>query len=81
MAVKISGVDLSADTTANIGQAGSSGGTYTVHILNRGDLLRRPLGFAVKPERQVTVQIFPRCADKAGVGTHWITLDPALRNK
>ena len=35
MAVKISGVDLSADTTANIGQAGSSGGTYTVHILNR----------------------------------------------
>ena len=36
MAVKISGVDLSADTTANIGQAGSSGGTYTVHILNRG---------------------------------------------
>jgi hypothetical protein len=35
MAVKISGVDLSANTTANIGQAGSSGGTYTVHILNR----------------------------------------------
>jgi len=36
MAVKISGVNLSADTTANIGQSGSSGGTYTVHILNRG---------------------------------------------
>ena len=36
MAVKISGVDLSADTTANIGQAGSSGGTYTVDLLNRG---------------------------------------------
>lgn len=36
MAVKISGADLSADTTTNIGQAGSSGGTYTVHILNRG---------------------------------------------
>ena len=36
MAVKISGVDLSANTTANIGQAGSSGGTYTIHILNRG---------------------------------------------
>ena len=36
MAVKISGVDLSANTTANIGQAGSNGGTYTVHILNRG---------------------------------------------
>ena len=35
MAVKISGVDLSANTTADIGQAGSSGGTYTVHILNR----------------------------------------------
>ena len=35
MAVKISGVNLSANTTANIGQAGSSGGTYTVHILNR----------------------------------------------
>ena len=35
MAVKISGVDLSANTTANIGTAGSSGGTYTVHILNR----------------------------------------------
>ena len=34
MAVKISGVDLSANTTANIGQAGSNGGTYTVHILN-----------------------------------------------
>ena len=32
MAVKISGVDLSANTTANIGQAGSNGGTYTVHI-------------------------------------------------
>ena len=29
MAVKISGVDLSANTTANIGQAGSNGGTYT----------------------------------------------------
>tara|TARA_B100000475_G_scaffold78993_1_gene57053 strand:+ start:134 stop:442 length:309 start_codon:yes stop_codon:yes gene_type:complete len=36
MTVRISGVDLSANTTANIGQAGSSGGTYTVHILNRG---------------------------------------------
>jgi hypothetical protein len=36
MAVKISGVNLSANTTANVGQAGSSGGTYTVHILNRG---------------------------------------------
>ena len=36
MTVKISGVDLSANTTANIGQAGSSGGTYTIHILNRG---------------------------------------------
>ena len=36
MAVKISGVNLSANTTANIGQAGSNGGTYTVHILNRG---------------------------------------------
>ena len=35
MAVKISGVDLSANTTAIIGQAGSNGGTYTVHILNR----------------------------------------------
>ena len=35
MAVKISGVDLSANTTAKIGQASSSGGTYTVHILNR----------------------------------------------
>jgi len=35
MAVKISGVNLSANTTANIGQAGSNGGTYTVHILNR----------------------------------------------
>ena len=36
MAVKISGVNLSANTTANLGQAGSSGRTYTVHILNRG---------------------------------------------
>ena len=36
MAVKISGVNLAANTTANIGQAGSNGGTYTVHILNRG---------------------------------------------
>jgi len=37
MTVRISGVDLSANTTANIGQAGSSsGGTYTIHILNRG---------------------------------------------
>ena len=37
MATKVSGVDLSANSTANIGQAGaSSGGTYTVHILNRG---------------------------------------------
>ena len=36
MAVKISGVNLSANTTANIGQEGSNGGTYTVHILNRG---------------------------------------------
>ena len=35
MAVKIAGADLSANTTTNIGQAGSSGGTYTVHILNR----------------------------------------------
>ena len=35
MTVKISGVDLSANTTANIGQAGSSGGSYTIHILNR----------------------------------------------
>jgi len=36
MAVKISGIDLSANSTGNIGQAGSSGGTYSVHILNRG---------------------------------------------
>ena len=35
MTVKISGVDLSANTTSDIGQAGSSGGSYTVHILNR----------------------------------------------
>ena len=36
MAVKIAGVDLSANSTVNVGQSGSSGGTYTVHILNRG---------------------------------------------
>ena len=35
MTVRISGVDLSANTNTDIGQAGSSGGTYTVHILNR----------------------------------------------
>ena len=35
MTVRISGIDLSANTTGNIGQAGSSGGSYTVHILNR----------------------------------------------
>ena len=36
MAVKADGVDLSATTAANVGQAGSSGGTYAVTFTNRG---------------------------------------------
>ena len=36
MAVKADGVDLSATTAANVGQAGSSGGTYSVVFTNRG---------------------------------------------
>ena len=35
MAVKSDGVDLSATTAANVGQAGSSGGSYSVTIVNR----------------------------------------------
>ena len=35
MAVKADGVDLSAATAANVGQAGSSGGSYSVTITNR----------------------------------------------
>ncbi len=35
MAVKADGVDLSATTAANVGQAGSSGGSYSVTIVNR----------------------------------------------
>ena len=35
MAVKADGVDLSATTAANVGQAGSSGGTYAVTFTNR----------------------------------------------
>tara|TARA_B100001113_G_scaffold345081_1_gene334273 strand:- start:140 stop:448 length:309 start_codon:yes stop_codon:yes gene_type:complete len=36
MTTKADGVDLSATTAANVGQAGSSGGTYTVLFTNRG---------------------------------------------
>ena len=36
MTVKADGVDLSATTAANVGQAGSSGGTFSVTICNRG---------------------------------------------
>ena len=36
MTVKAYGVDLSATTAANVGQAGSSGGTFSVTICNRG---------------------------------------------
>ena len=36
MAVKADGVDLSATTAANVGQAGSSGGTYSVVFTNSG---------------------------------------------
>ena len=36
MTVKSDGVDLSATTAANVGQAGSSGGTFSVTICNRG---------------------------------------------
>ena len=36
MTTKADGVDLSATTAANVGQAGSSGGTYTVIFTNRG---------------------------------------------
>tara|TARA_B100001109_G_C18783878_1_gene436708 strand:- start:273 stop:581 length:309 start_codon:yes stop_codon:yes gene_type:complete len=35
MTTKADGVDLSATTAANVGQAGSSGGTYAVTITNR----------------------------------------------
>ena len=35
MTVKSDGVDLSATTAANVGQAGSSGGSYSVAITNR----------------------------------------------
>ncbi len=35
MTVKSDGVDLSATTAANVGQAGSSGGSYAVTITNR----------------------------------------------
>ena len=35
MAAKADGVDLSATTAANVGQAGSSGGTYSVTVTNR----------------------------------------------
>ena len=35
MAVKADGVDLSATTAENVGQAGSSGGSYSVTIVNR----------------------------------------------
>ena len=36
MTTKADGVDLSATTAANVGQAGSSGGSYSVTITNRG---------------------------------------------
>lgn len=36
MTTKADGVDLSATTAANVGQAGSSGGTYSVIFTNRG---------------------------------------------
>lgn len=35
MAVKADGVDLSATTAANVGQAGANGGTYSVTFTNR----------------------------------------------
>ena len=35
MTTKADGVDLSATTAANVGQAGSSGGTYSVTVTNR----------------------------------------------
>ena len=35
MTVKADGVDLSATTAADVGQAGSSGGSYAVTITNR----------------------------------------------
>ena len=35
MTTKADGVDLSAATAANVGQAGSSGGTFSVTITNR----------------------------------------------
>ena len=35
MTTKADGVDLSATTAANVGQAGSSGGTFSVTITNR----------------------------------------------
>lgn len=38
MTAKASGVDLSANTPADVGQAGASGGTYSLHMLNRGDV-------------------------------------------
>lgn len=40
MTVKADGVDLSATTAANVGQAGSSGGTYSVTITNRSTSAR-----------------------------------------
>tara|TARA_B100000475_G_scaffold194965_1_gene171017 strand:- start:176 stop:484 length:309 start_codon:yes stop_codon:yes gene_type:complete len=40
MAVKADGVDLSATTAANVGQAGSSGGSYSVTITNRSTSAR-----------------------------------------
>lgn len=36
MTAKSDGVNLSAATAANVGQAGSSGGTFSVTICNRG---------------------------------------------
>ena len=36
MTAKSDGVNLSATTAANVGQAGSSGGTFSVTICNRG---------------------------------------------
>ena len=40
MAVKADGVDLSATTAANVGQEGSSGGSYSVTITNRSTSAR-----------------------------------------
>lgn len=47
MAVKADGVDLSATTAADVGRAGSSGGSYSVTIVNRstsGVTIRLGLG-------------------------------------